>query len=217
MQVKLSAVERKMSETLRALSADLPSDHVTPRLLLERLGEQGMLLLSLIATIPFLLPVSIPGTSTPFGLLIALVGVGVALARVPYLPRFVLEMKLPSARIGPLLTAGAGLFARLERYLRPRWPALSHGATLNRVNGLMLAAAGVMLMAPLPIPLSNTFPGWACMLLALGIIERDGVAILAGYVLSALSAAYFALIAWLGVEVFSQLLRWSLAPATQPA
>ena len=45
-----------------------------------------MLLVCVFLTLPFLLPVSIPGVSTVFGLAIILIGVGVTLNRVPWLP-----------------------------------------------------------------------------------------------------------------------------------
>jgi len=46
-------------------------------------------------------------------------------------------------------------------------------------------------MAPLPlIPLANTLPGIAIMLLALGMAERDGAVILIGYLVTVISAIY---------------------------
>ena len=67
--------------------------------LLELIGEQGMLLVCVFLTLPFLLPVSIPGVSTVFGLAIILIGVGVTLNRVPWLPRRILDRPLSTAPI----------------------------------------------------------------------------------------------------------------------
>ena len=64
---------------------------------------------------------------------------------------------------------------------------------MNRINGLVLMGAGVLLMAPLGlIPFSNTLPGVAILLLAAGISQRDGLVVVAGYVMVVLTIVYFA-------------------------
>ncbi len=76
--------------------------------------------------------------------------------------------------------------------------AFTSGALMNRVNGLVLMGAGLLLMAPLGlIPFSNTLPGIAILLLAAGISQRDGLVVLAGYVMVALTIVYFAALAFL--------------------
>lgn len=203
MKVVLHHPEQAISATLRSAANSLPPERVSIRELLEQIGEQGMLVLAMLLAVPFLLPVTIPGSSTPFGLVIALVGIGVMLDRVPWLPAFLLRRSFASATVAPLLHRGAGLFARMERFVRPRLLALTHGATLNRLNGAALALCAMVLMIPAPIPLSNTFPGWGCLLLAAGISQRDGVLVIAGHVLFLVSVAYFAAwgwLAWSGAE-----------------
>ncbi len=213
MRVSLPRIEQKMSSTLREVGATLPAESIRIGELLERVGGQGMLLFCMIATVPFLLPVSIPGTSGPFGLMILLVGVGVALNRVPYLPRWLLDRALPSERVARVFTSGARLFERIERLVRPRLPVLTQTVGLSRLNGCALALAGLLLTAPLPIPLTNTVPAWAALLLALGIVERDGLALILGYVLLLVTLAFFALIGYLGFEFFEQFLPWWNGPA----
>src|SRR5690606_8571755 len=53
----------------------LPPDHVTLGELLDLFGDEGLLLLCILLTLVFLIPVSIPGVSTVFGAAILLVGV----------------------------------------------------------------------------------------------------------------------------------------------
>lgn len=88
-----------LSTTLLGVSGSLPAGKVSLRDLLELIGEQGMLLVCVFPTLPFLLPVSIPGVSTVFGLAIILIGVGVTLNRVPWLPRRILDRPLSTAPI----------------------------------------------------------------------------------------------------------------------
>ncbi len=62
---------------LRRLIATIQGEQVTLRELLALVGEQGLLLFCVVLTLPFLLPVSIPGVSTLFGLVIILVSLGI--------------------------------------------------------------------------------------------------------------------------------------------
>jgi hypothetical protein len=152
----------------------------------------------MVLTIPFLLPVSIPGTSTPFGLLIALNAVGLALHKSPWLPARLMQRRIAAEQLMAMLEKGVQLFARLERLIRPRLLVLTHRASVGRLNVLLLGFSAILLMAPLPLPLSNTLPAYGVLLLAVGNLERDGYAILAGYAMVFLSVVYFSGLAILG-------------------
>ena len=60
--------------------------------------------------------------------------------------------------------------------------------------GIGLASGGIQLLLPLPplIPLSNTIPAISVVLLTAGLIERDGVFVLAGYIVNLIAWIYFA-------------------------
>lgn len=185
-----------LSQSLLSAAGQIPNEGITLRDLLEKIGEQGMLLFCMILTIPFLIPVSVPGVSTVFGLLIVLIGIGVTLNRVPWLPNRLLDRHFTSAQLVPALHKGASWFQRLDRLIRPRWLVLTHGGTINRVNGLALVFSGILLMAPLGlIPLSNTIPGLACLALATGMLQRDGLFVVLGYVFMVATVIYFSVLA----------------------
>lgn len=50
-----------------------------------------------------------------------------------------------------------------------------------RLIGFGIVIAGVGLMLPLPIPFSNSIPAWAVVLLAVGMMEKDGLCVLLGH------------------------------------
>jgi hypothetical protein len=184
--------DRKLSAMLIDVSERLPPGSASLRDLLAVSGEQGLLLLCALLTLPFLLPVSIPGVSTVFGAAIILIAIGVTLNRVPWLPRRILDRPLPTTQIKSVFGRGAQIVARFEHLIRPRWPVVTRGATLNRLHGAALILGGVLLIAPLGlIPFSNTLPGFAILFLALGMLERDGAFILAGYVMNLATIVYF--------------------------
>lgn len=185
----------KLSTTLRGVSGSLPAGKVSLRDLLELIGEQGMLLVCVFLALPFLLPVSIPGISTVFGLAIILIGVGVTLNRVPWLPRRILDRPLSTAPIKQAFDKGARFVTRFERMVRPRWLFLTTVAG-NVVHGLALVLAGVLLMFPLGlVPFSNTLPAVAILFLSLGMLERDGLLIVAGYLMNVATICYFGALA----------------------
>lgn len=194
--VAFEDARRKLSATLLSVSDALPPGQISLRALLELIGEQGMLLGCVFLTLPFLLPVSIPGVSTVFGLAVILIGVAVTLNRVPWLPRRMLDQPLSTAPLRQAFEKGARFVGRFERLVRPRWLFLTQGPTANAVHGLALVAAGVLLSFPLGlVPFSNTLPAVAALFLALGMLERDGVLILAGYLMNLATIAYFGALA----------------------
>ena len=182
---------------MRNLRQNLPSEGLTLGDLLERLGHQGALVAALVFCLPFLLPVSIPGVSTAFGLVLILIGFGVVLDRVPWVPSRLRRRMIKSDSLSNALERGERLMLRLDKWSRPRLGALTHGATLNRINGLALSFAGVLLVLPLaPIPFSNTLPAAAALLLSLGMLQRDGLVILLGYLAILATLAYFGVLAF---------------------
>jgi hypothetical protein len=176
-----------LSETMRAVSGHV----VTLRELLGYVGEQGLLVFCVILAAPFLLPVSLPFMSTALGPPMLLIGFAVTTNRVPWLPDRLLDHALPSATVQQVLARIIRWAERIEHMVRPRLLALSGSAGINMLNGALLLLSVLLLMAPLPlIPLANTLPGIAIMLLALGMAERDGAVILIGYLVTVISAIY---------------------------
>lgn len=191
---------RPLSDTLRQVRAGLVGEAVTLGELLRLIGEQGLLLFVMFLMTPFLLPVSIPGMSTVFSVVAILVGAGVVMNRIPWLPERVMARSIARASLLPALDRAISLTTTLERFIRPRWPALTHGPSLNRLNGLMIIFGAVLLLMPfVMVPFSNTFPGVAILLLAAGMVQRDGLFVMLGYVMIAVTLIYFTA---LGYAVF---------------
>jgi hypothetical protein len=185
-------VRTTLSRALSDAAKSITGETASVRELLGLIGEQGMLMFCIFLTIPFLVPVSIPGVSTVFGLLVILIGFGVALNRMPWLPDRLLDRRFPSAKLVPALEAGARLLARLERFLHPRWSVFVRSAFANRWNGWMIALAGVLLMAPFGlVPFSNTLPALAALFLAAGMLEQDGLFVFVGYGWIVATIVYF--------------------------
>jgi hypothetical protein len=188
---------RKTSELLEDVIQSIDGEFVTLRQLLAVMGENGLLLLCGLMSLPFLFPVSIPGVSTVFGAGIILIGVAVTLNTLPWLPRSLADRHMETAKLRPVLERGVRTLRKIDKFFKPRLSALTATGLMNRLNGLAIIAAGVLLMAPLGfIPFSNTLPGVAVLLLSMGISQRDGLIVLGGYVMIGLTVLYFAGLAY---------------------
>jgi hypothetical protein len=193
MSAQFKDTEVSLGVALQQLIAEIQGETITLRDLLALIGEQGILLFCIVLTLPFLLPVSIPGVSTVFGLVIILLGISLVLNRLPWIPTRLMDRPISNAHLIPTLQKGVELFQRIERWMRPRLTRVTSGALANRLNGLALTAGGVLLIFPLSfIPFSNTLPAVAILLLALGMLQRDGYFIIGGYIALAATVIYFA-------------------------
>lgn len=196
--ISFEDTSQKTSEVLESILNRITTDRITLRDLMTMIGEQGLLLLCALLSLPFLFPVSIPGVSTVFGAGIVLIALAITVNRLPWLPDFLANRELETEKLVPVLNRGITFLRKIDRFLKPRLPYLTHGLVANRVNGLALTFAGVLLMMPLSfIPFSNTLPGVAILLLSTGISQRDGLLVAGGYGLIGLTVIYFGGLAWL--------------------
>jgi hypothetical protein len=199
--VQFRNTDVRLSEALATTASAVRGHTVTLRELLGHVGEQGLLVFSAILAMPFLIPMSLPFMSTVLGLPMLLIGIAVMLGRLPWLPRRLLDRALPSETVQQVLERGRRMALRFEHLVKPRLLALTGSAAVNSVHGVTLVIAVLLLMAPLPfVPLANTLPGIAIILLCLGLAERDGVLLLAGYFVAALSAVYIGSLLWLVLQ-----------------
>jgi hypothetical protein len=183
--------KRKLSEEMEALKARSAEGVLTLREAIVVLGVRAYTLLLILLSLPFITPIPLPGLSTPFGLAVGLIALRLMLGQKPWLPENVLSRPIPPGFFGKVFKFAAGVIRILEKLLRPRLTFLTDTVALYRMHaGLMLLAA-LALLLPLPIPFTNTFPAWTIILVAAGLLERDGFFILGGYLAFAAGVFYF--------------------------
>ena len=178
---------------------------MTIRVILEVLHGRGFNLLLIFFCLPFCLPVSIPGLSTPFGLAILVLGVRIAFRREPWLPQRVMDFAIRHDLLERTVKFGIRVATQVEKIVRPRARVLAASPALMSVNGLVVVVSALALMVPLPLPFTNFFPAWSIMLLALGMMEEDGASTIGGYVLCVVSWGYFVVLWLLGMATAHQI------------
>ncbi len=179
------------------------SDTIVLGDLVDGLGQAGIGMTILLLTLPALIP--IPGPfGMVFGSLIAFVSAQLMFgARRLWLPEIVRRRPLPKASVAAMMERGAPLFGRVEHWLKPR-----RLLPLTGIAGRMALGAPLLLMGvavALPVPLGNVPPAASLICLALGLMLRDGAAILLGLVLAVLAALWFAILFFFGAQMASAL------------
>lgn len=206
-EASASYTDLSASEVIARLLGQMDKSSFSVRELMEMVGEKGLLMVCALMTLPFLFPVSIPGVSTVFGLAILLIALSISTGRLPWMPAFVADRQLDADKLKPVLQRGVVLLKKLDRVLRPQRLRLLTAGGMNHVNGLAIMFAAALLMLPLGlVPFSNTMPGVAILLLALGVSQRDGLLVLGGYLMIAGTLVYFSILAWGAWRASSHLL-----------
>lgn len=128
-----------------------------------------------------------PGTSTVLGIPLIFLTAQLAIGREgPWLPRWIAERSLDRLHFTAVIERLAPWFARAERLFRPRLAILTGGPAKQLLGVVCLLLSGILI---LPIPLGNMLPALAICLIALAVLERDGVAVALGLTVAAGSVA----------------------------
>ena len=195
---------KKFSDELHALAERFQDHAVTLQEIIDTLGARASALLIIILALPFCAPVMIPGLSTPFGLAILVLAGCFALGLPPWLPRWLLGVKLPPKFFRAVLEGASKLIGWIERRLRPRWLWLTEGKVMRFVHmGMVCAGAGLLLLPLGGIPFTNTLPALVIVIGMLGLLERDGAAVSVAYGFLVATVIYFGLYAAAAIEIIS--------------
>ncbi|MGX4642471.1 exopolysaccharide biosynthesis protein [Massilia sp. SYSU DXS3249] len=185
-----------ISQRLRSLVRALPPTGITLSELIHRVGNDGLLLLTALLTLVFLIPVSIPGVSTVFGAAILLIGLSRLFGRELWIPAKMKHRTIGTRKLRPLLRKALPWLQKIERVSRPnRIQWLVANGPIDRLNSASLVLGAVLLMMPFGlIPFSNTFPAVALLFFAIGLLQRDGVCVLLGHISNVATIVYFAVL-----------------------
>lgn len=182
---------RKLSVELAELRDRSGERAITLREVIYTLHGRAYMLLVLLLSLPFITPIPLPGLSTPFGLAIAVISLRLTLGQRPWLPMKLQRKQLPPGFLRKLFGVAERVLRFLEKFLRPRLTWFTETPLLAQLHALLMLIAAVALLLPLPIPFTNSFPAWTILFVAAGLLERDGLFILAGYLVFIAGVFYF--------------------------
>jgi hypothetical protein len=187
----------RTSGILTALAA-LPGDRIAVGSIVAALKDRAYALLVVLLGLPNCLPMP-PPIPLVCGLVLIFVAIQMLTGRViPWLPPALLSRSIGKPVLTRAVDRAVPLLVRLERISRPRLTVLGSRFAIPVIGLLILVLAlGLVVAAPFigQIPL-----GLAVCLVGLGLVERDGLLILAG---AAFGAVGLVLSAGFAYAIFS--------------
>lgn len=190
-QQQAPAPER-MSQALARVVAETETERVSIGDLFARIGERAHYTLLILFALPNTLP-GIPGTSAVLGVPLIYLTLQLALGRAPWLPGFIARRSVRRESLASVLERAQPWLQRGERYLKPRLRGLT-GPLAERWVGICSVVLAAMIM--LPIPFGNMIPALAIIFAALGLMEEDGLWVVAGALTGTVATAVVVFVLW---------------------
>ncbi|MBC7940250.1 MAG: exopolysaccharide biosynthesis protein [Chitinophagaceae bacterium] len=167
-------------QRLRDAAAAIQDERVSMRAMAQAHGPEANGTLLLLLAMPCLLPV--PGVGMALGVGMAALAVGMWRGHgEPCLPQRVANLELPRHWARRVLEGLASAYEMAGRHARAR---LSHLAGPTWRSALAVAVGSMAIIVVLPIPFGNLLPALALMLIGLGLVFRDGIAVIVGLLMS---------------------------------
>lgn len=194
---------RGFVELTRELAAASGPDGLSLGEVRDRMDDQAFGLLILILAIPCLVP-ALYGVPQIIGVpILILAGQLLVGRKEPWLPAPILRRRIGKAWLERMADFATKRMGWIERLSKPRLTGFVSGVG-DQVAGLFMIIATVTII----LPMTNTIPSVALALLAAGLLQRDGLFVLAG---AAVSAAWAAFLVGLPVAAFV----FGFAPAVE--
>ncbi len=191
-----------ISGRLDALARDAGEGSVSLDWILAQLHERAFGLFLLVLALPCCIPF-LYGIPQIVSLPLMFVSAQILFGRsTPWLPK----------RLGARTVSGQGLqsladragpwLRRIEAISRPRLAALTR-APMDRIVGAALVLFSASILVPLPG--TNTVPGFAVVVVAMGLLQRDGILVILG---ALLGTAWIATLVFAGATLATLIKGW---------
>ncbi len=175
---KQERARRRFSEILTDLAEDRQRERISVADIFSAMGDRAFGALMLIFALPNIIPTP-PGTSAILGAPLIFLSAQLMLGMKPWLPAVIAKRSMAREDFAGLILRLAPWISRAERLLKPRLTYLVHPPAEYAVGFFCLVLAVILF---LPVPLGNILPALAICIFSFGILERDGLWIIAGLV-----------------------------------
>ena len=164
--------------------------------------DKGFGLLLIILSLPSALPVPAAGYSTPFGILILLLGLQMLVGRhSPWLPQKARKLTLSKKMTTRVTRAGNKILSYIEHLIKPRLSWLTHSSGRRLMAVLVIIMSCLMI---LPIPTTNTFPAFVIFLIGIGLSEEDGLFGVGAIFIGILAVLLYAFIIYIAIHLIGE-------------
>ena len=157
---------------------------ITLEKLSDSLKQEALVVTCLIAILPFMQPIPLPGISTVLGFVACLQGISLMFIQKPLLTR-----RMKAIAISPekfeLIYKAAEKFCRITDKLAIAPHPWTNSKASRFLCGISIVISSLFLSLPLPIPFSNFVPALSIALVCLGLLEEDLILVIIGLSITA--------------------------------
>lgn len=169
--------------------------------IVEHAEEEVITILCLIAILPFMQPIPIPGLSSILGFIVLLQGIGLMLLEKPLLTKRLKQISIGKAKFEKIYKA-----AKKLSKITSKLSVLKHPITNTRffhfLSGFSIVVAALFLSLPLPVPFSNLVPALSIFLVCIGLLEDD-------LLLALLGICMTGAVVWMAIQSMELIGYWA--------
>lgn len=170
--------------------------------ILEEFHENGILLAMVFFSLPVAVPLPYPpGFTTVMGLPLVILALQMLFGgKKVRLPNKINNYEIKNTTLKMISNKIVPIIESIEKYIKPR---LSFAKSVYCEQFVGFACLVAALAVAIPLPLTNAIPALGITVMALGLLNRDGVVIIAGFLISlvGLAIAFSAVIAsWIAIK-----------------
>ncbi|MCV3271010.1 exopolysaccharide biosynthesis protein [Roseobacter sinensis] len=191
-----------ISDRLDQLAEGAPGSAVSLAWILGQLHERAFGLFLLVLALPCCIPF-LYGIPQIVALPLMFVSAQILMGReTPWLPERLATRTVAVDGLRNLARRAGPWLRQIEAFSRPRQTQLTR-APLDRFVGLALVLFSASILVP--IPGTNTVPGFAVVLVSMGLLQRDGLLVILG---TLLGTAWIASLIFAGATLASLIKGW---------
>jgi hypothetical protein len=198
----------KFSQEIKLLLHRLAEKPLTLGDIMTETSERGFSLVIAVLVLPFLFPMP-PGLSSPLGGACLLLSLQIILGRrTPWLPQKIARYQFPRTFAQIILTNLRRVTTILEKITRPRMTQVADHPYTWRWNGFCICWLAILLISP--VPFTNPIPTVGILLIAVAMIESDGLLMCFSYLYTVLTTLFFGFIGyaiWLAPSLLPKIFQ----------
>ncbi|WP_222032193.1 exopolysaccharide biosynthesis protein [Rhizobium leguminosarum] len=168
---------------MRQMAADQSRERISIGDLFDTMGDRAISALMLIFALPNAFPTP-PGTSAVLGAPLVFLAAQLTFGLKPWLPKVIADRSMRREDFETIVGRIHRWLAWAERMLKPRLAIFAEPPAEYLAGAACLLLSIVLL---LPVPLGNILPAVTISVFAFGILGRDGLFALIGFVMTAVS------------------------------
>lgn len=178
-------------------------DNIKIGTLLKSIDSGGFALLNLIFSIILMIPLP-PPIAIIAGLIVMFLSFQMIIGmKEVWLPKIIMEKSIKRTTLTVIVEKSTIYLYKLERFTRRRFTFVSNPITERIIGAFIFFLAGITLT---PIVFANTIPGLAIILISFGMINKDGLMVIIGFIVGIFSIFVVWLMISVGLNVVMKVL-----------